>query len=90
MATVDAMVSIIFTDFDFGGIFSRIVAYWKVFALMLTGYVVHMLPSSLKNRLQWWFTEAPMYVKILIFVLVVFGIYQATSADIQPFIYFQF
>ena len=90
MNTVDAMVSIIFTDFDFGGAPSRIVAYWKVFALMLTGYVVHMLPSSLKNRLQWWFIEAPMYVKILIFVLVVFGIYQATSAGIQPFIYFQF
>jgi hypothetical protein len=31
-----------------------------------------------------------MYVKALIFVIVVVVIYQATSADIQPFIYFQF
>jgi hypothetical protein len=90
MATVALMLENIFTDFDYGGMTSRIGAYWKVFALMLLGYVVHMLPSNLKNRMQWWFTEAPMYVKVLIFVIVIFVIYQATSADIQPFIYFQF
>jgi len=90
MATVGSMLSNIFTDFDFSGMFSRIAAYWKVFALMVLGYVVHMLPSNLKNRMQWWFTEAPIYVKVLVFVMVIFIIYQATSADIQPFIYFQF
>ena len=90
MATVGQMLSNIFTDFDLAGVASRVAAYWRVFAFMLTGYVVHLLPSNLKNRVQWWFTEAPMYVKVLIFVVVVFGIYQATSADIQPFIYFQF
>ena len=90
MAAVGQMLSNIFTDFDLAGVVSRVAAYWRVFALMLIGYVVHLLPSNLKNRVQWWFTEAPMYVKVLIFVVVVFGIYQATSADIQPFIYFQF
>lgn len=90
IATVGSMLSNIFTDFDFWGIFSRVAAYWKVFMLMLAGYVVHVLPNNLKNRLQWWFTEAPMYVKIAVFTVVIFGIYQATSADIQPFIYFQF
>jgi len=90
MTTVGTMLESIFTDFDFAGMFHRIGAYWKVFTLMLLGYVVHMLPSNLKNRMQWWFTEAPLYVKVLIFVLVIFVIYQATSADIQPFIYFQF
>ena len=90
MATVGQMLSNIFTDFDLAGVASRVAAYWRVFALMLIGYLVHLLPSNLKNRVQWWFTEAPMYVKVLIFVVVVFGIYQATSADTQPFIYFQF
>ena len=90
MPTVASMGYTILTDFDSGGILSRIFAYWRVFALMLIGFVVHMLPSNLKNRVQWGFTEAPMYVKILIFVVVIFGIYQAKSADIQPFIYFQF
>jgi hypothetical protein len=90
MATVGLMLENIFTNFDFDGMFSRMAAYWEVFVIMLLGYVVHMLPSNLKNRMQWWFTESPMYVKALIFVIVVFVIYQATSADIQPFIYFQF
>ena len=90
MATVGQMMSNIFTDFDLAGVVSRVAAYWRVFTLMLIGYVVHLLPSNLKNRVQWWFTEAPMYVKVLIFVVVVFSVYQATSADIQPFIYFQF
>jgi D-alanyl-lipoteichoic acid acyltransferase DltB (MBOAT superfamily) len=90
MQTVGVMLENIFTDFDFLGIASRVGAYWKVFVLILLGFVIHLLPSNLKNRVQWWFTEAPIYVKVLIFVFVVFGIYQATSADIQPFIYFQF
>jgi alginate O-acetyltransferase complex protein AlgI len=90
MPTVASMWYTILTDFDSGGILSRIVAYWRVFALMLIGFVVHMLPSNLKNRVQWGFTEVPIYVKILIFVVVIFGIYQSKSADIQPFIYFQF
>ncbi|MFT6111917.1 MAG: D-alanyl-lipoteichoic acid acyltransferase DltB (MBOAT superfamily) [Bacteroidia bacterium] len=90
MATVGLMLENIFTNFDFDGMLSRMAAYRKVFVIMLLGYVAHMLPSNLKNRLQWWFTESPMYVKALIFVIVVVVIYQATSADIQPFIYFQF
>ena len=88
--TVRLMLENIFTDFNFGGVASRVVAYWKVFALILIGFIIHLLPGNLKNRVQWWFTEAPIYVKALIFVCVIFGIYQATSADIQPFIYFQF
>ena len=90
MQTVGVMLQNIFTDFDFAGIGSRVGAYWKVFVLILIGFIIHLLPSNLKNRIQWWFTEAPIYVKVLVFVFVVFGIYQATSADLQPFIYFQF
>jgi D-alanyl-lipoteichoic acid acyltransferase DltB (MBOAT superfamily) len=90
LQTVHHMLSSIFIDFDFVGIASRVSAYWKVFIIMLLGYVVHFLPSNLKNRMQWWLSEAPMYVKIILFVVFVFGIYQATSADLQPFIYFQF
>ncbi len=90
VATVQTMLASIFTDFNFGGVISRVSAYWKVFLIMLGGYTIHLLPSNLKNRIQWWFTEAPTYVKVLVFVFVVFVTFQATSADIQPFIYFQF
>jgi alginate O-acetyltransferase complex protein AlgI len=90
LQTVGLMLNHIFTDFDFAGIGARVVAYWKVFALIILAYLAHFIPNNIKNRVQWWYSEAPMYVKVLIFVVVVFVIYQATSADLQPFIYFQF
>jgi alginate O-acetyltransferase complex protein AlgI len=64
--------------------------YWKVFSFMTLGYVVHMLPSRIKNNIKSWYSDAHIITKILVFVGVVFCIYQAKSADIQPFIYFQF
>ena len=48
MATVGQMLSNVFTDFDLAGVASRVAAYWRVFTLMLIGYVVHLLPSNLK------------------------------------------
>jgi alginate O-acetyltransferase complex protein AlgI len=65
-------------------------AYWKVFLVMLLGYVLHWLPYSTKDKLLNWFVDTPIYAKILLCALVVFIIYQSVSAELQPFIYFQF
>ena len=64
--------------------------YWKVFIVMIFGYVVHWLPESLKIKYRDWFINTPVYLKIIICALVVFIIYQSLSAELQPFIYFQF
>lgn len=88
--TVWVMLENIANNFGVEEIVSRVSAYWRVFVLMLLGYGVHLLPSNLKNRVQGWFTAAPFVVKIILFVLLIVVVYQATSADIQPFIYFQF
>jgi alginate O-acetyltransferase complex protein AlgI len=64
--------------------------YWKVFIVMIFGYVVHWLPESLKIRYRDWFINTPVYLKIIICTIVVFIIYQSLSAELQPFIYFQF
>jgi len=90
MYTVKLMLNNISTHFDIAGIGTRVLAYWKVFALILTGFAVHFLPSNLKNRAEWWYSEASYTVKIVLFVMVIVVIYQATSSDLQPFIYFQF
>lgn len=90
VATVMLMLDRIFTAFNLSGAVDRIVAYWQVFALILVGFTIHLLSSNLKNRVQHWFSETPIYIKIILFVLVVFITFQATSADVQPFIYFQF
>ena len=90
MYTAKLMLNNITTNFDLAGIGTRVLAYWKVFALILTGFVIHFLPSNLKNRAEWWYSEASYGVKIVLFVMVIVVIYQATSSDLQPFIYFQF
>ncbi len=88
--TVQLMLNNIGLDFDWAGIPERITGYWKVFAVILFGFIIHLVPSKWKEEMKLWFAATPLYVKVLIFVAVVFATFQATSAEIQPFIYFQF
>ncbi len=67
-----------------------ILSYWKVFAIMILGYVLHWLPYSIKDKGTNWFVATPLYQKALISAIVVFVIYQSVSAGLQPFIYFRF
>ncbi len=67
-----------------------ITTYWKVFLVMIFGYVVHWLPESLKINYRDRFINTPVYLKIIICTIIVFIIYQSLSAELQPFIYFQF
>jgi D-alanyl-lipoteichoic acid acyltransferase DltB (MBOAT superfamily) len=67
-----------------------LIAYWKVFAIMLSGYILHWLKSSIKDKGMTWFIATPVYLKVILTTLIVFIVYQAISADLQPFIYFRF
>ena len=64
--------------------------YWKVILVMIFGLLVHWLPGSFKDKYKQWFIDTPIWGKILICATVVVIIYQSLSADLQPFIYFQF
>jgi D-alanyl-lipoteichoic acid acyltransferase DltB (MBOAT superfamily) len=65
-------------------------SYWKVFAIMTLGFVLHWLPYSLKDKVTNWFVTTPHYQKAIISAIIVFVIYQSVSAGLQPFIYFRF
>jgi len=65
-------------------------AYPAVFSMMLFGYILHWLPYKLKDHIKTKFIQAHISLKILISVIVVFIIYQSLSAELQPFVYFQF
>ncbi len=67
-----------------------LLSYWKVFAIMLLGYILHWLPGALKDNWMNRFIAAPVYVKVIISSAVVFIVYQSISSGLQPFIYFQF
>jgi len=84
------LISQIWNNFSFSIIPEVLVSYKMVFAIMLIGYLMHWLPSSVKSWYRDWFINTPVYVKPVIVVMVIFVIYQFWSAGLQPFIYFQF
>ena len=65
-------------------------SYKLVFAVMTLGYITHWVPQHWKVNLINRFINTPTWAKVLITILVVFTIYQSWSAELQPFIYFQF
>lgn len=77
-------------DFQFTLIPDIVMGYKWVFLMMLLGFVLHWWPSRLKDKYMNWFIGTPLWGKVLITIAVVFVIYQSISADMQPFIYFQF
>ena len=87
--TVQSMIHQIFYDFDLTEISSCIQGYWKPFSFILFGFVIHLLPSKFKLYLKKSFSSTPIYIQVLMISLLIFLIYQAKSAEIQPIIYFQ-
>jgi len=65
-------------------------SYRLVFGVMALGYFTHWVPERWKRDLLNGFIRTPLWAKVLITVVVIFVIYQSWSADLQPFIYFQF
>ncbi len=66
------------------------VSYRTVFLVILIGYLIHWIPERAKNWYRNIFSASPVPVMGLAVVIAVFLMYQAMSADMQPFIYFQF
>ena len=64
--------------------------YWKVFALVIAGMVIHWLPVRWKRWYRINFAMLPLPVMGLVVAAVVFVVYQFITADLQAFIYFQF
>ncbi len=87
-------ISELFTQIStkFGGaqMIEMITAYWRVVVIMIFALVVHWLPETWKVAYRDWFIARPLYQKAAICSVAVFIIYQSISADMQPFIYFQF
>jgi alginate O-acetyltransferase complex protein AlgI len=77
-------------QFGWAQITDILISNWKVFAVIILGFILHWLSGSIKNKGMNWFIATPVYLKIVFSSVVVFVIYQAVSAGLQPFIYFRF
>jgi hypothetical protein len=52
--------------------------------------VIHWLPDRWKRWYRYNFAMMPLWLMALVVVVTIFALYQFITADMQPFIYFQF
>ncbi|MDL2308971.1 MBOAT family protein [Bacteroidales bacterium OttesenSCG-928-B11] len=64
--------------------------YRFVFILFLVGMIIHWLPTRWKRWYRLNFAMLPIWLIAAISIAVIFLSYQFVTADLQPFIYFQF
>ena len=64
--------------------------YRWVVAMFITGMLIHWLPTNFKRRYRLWFAAMPLWLMVLAVCAAILVIYQFVTADMQPFIYFQF
>lgn len=58
--------------------------------LMAVIVAAHFLPSDFRERSAQWFVRTPWMIKLIVFILTVQCVLELRSADVMPFIYFQF
>ena len=88
--TARNMVAQIGSQWDLSLIPDICAGYWKVFALVVAGMVIHLLPARFKRRYRLGFASLPLPLMAVAAAAIVFILYQFVTADTQPFIYFQF
>jgi len=90
METTWQIISQIGRHFNSALIGDVLYSYSNVFTMMLIGFVIHWLPSTIKEWYKETFIKLPLILKLIISALTIFGVYQAMSSELQAFIYFQF
>ena len=84
------MLRQLFTAFRPNLLPQLLAGYPEVFALMGLGYLLHFLPDRWETALTRLVVRLPLLGKALLLVIVIYVVAQMKSAEIQPFIYFQF
>ena len=84
------MINQIATNFHPDVAWQWITGYWQVLTLIIVGYALHFVPDATKRMLRHKAARLPMYAYVVMLVVTVWIVIQFKSADVQPFIYFQF
>jgi len=90
MDNATLMLSQIFNSFSPGEYGTVIIAYLPVIVLILSGYLFHFLPVTVKESYRGLFIRLPLAVKFIIVIGVCLLLYKVGSGVVQPFIYFRF
>jgi D-alanyl-lipoteichoic acid acyltransferase DltB (MBOAT superfamily) len=85
-----AMLTRIATDFNPLLAVQVVTGYWQVFALIVFGYLTHLVPPSWERLAVKVLKHGTVVLDAVVLALIIYLVVQVKSSDIQPFIYFQF
>lgn len=90
MNDVNLMLTQILYSFRPGLYSDVVMAYLPVIILIMSGYLFHFLPVTIKESYRGLFIRLPIVIKFLIVIGVCLILHQVGSGVVQPFIYFRF
>lgn len=64
--------------------------YLGVFMLFAIGMLIHFIPDGVEVKIKKVITLSPAFLQAALLALVIYAVFQIRSAEVQPFIYFQF
>jgi len=88
--TVRIILERIFTSFNPGELSVMLGSYSNVLIVMLTAYIIHFLPESVKESYRGLFISMPVIIQMVVVYFIAIALYNIQLTDIQPFIYFRF
>ena len=90
MEDAGVMLTQIFSSFTPGNYATVLMAYLPVVVLIVSGYVMHFLPVTVKEAYRGLFIRIPLVFKFLIAAVIAVLLYKVGTDVVQPFIYFRF
>lgn len=90
LATVSQILLQISSFFQLSLIGQILTGYYPVWLLMLGGYVLHFVPRRQELLFIKTFSSAPFWLKPVSLAGIIWLVWKTHSAELQPFIYFQF
>ncbi len=88
--TAEAVRDKIWGDLDWSFAWPVLQGYSTAIGLFVVGMIIHWLPHYQKRQYRLFFIKSPVWFKLMTITLVVLLIWQTISAELVPFIYFQF
>jgi D-alanyl-lipoteichoic acid acyltransferase DltB (MBOAT superfamily) len=67
-----------------------ITGYPTVFLLFAIGMLMHFVPQHIESKIRTGITVSPALLQALLLAITIYAVYQIRSAEVLPFIYFQF
>lgn len=88
--TASAMIHQISNSFSLDLFMKVILGYKLVFIFILIGYLLHFVPKSLDLKTEQFVIKTPLILQSIYLTIFIWMVIQVKSAEVQPFIYFQF